>query len=37
MQDNEMQMKELANLIDKNKPELVFFVGEALVGNNAIE
>lgn len=37
MQDNEMQMRELANLIEDNKPQLVFFVGEALVGNNAID
>ncbi|KAJ3435171.1 signal recognition particle receptor subunit alpha [Anaeramoeba flamelloides] len=33
MQDNELQMRALANLIELNKPNFVAFVGEALVGN----
>jgi signal recognition particle receptor subunit alpha len=30
-------MRALAHLISLNKPELVLFVGEALVGNDAID
>lgn len=37
MQDNEPLMRALANLINKNNPDLVLFVGEALVGNEAVD
>lgn len=37
MQDNEPLMRALANLIDLNAPDLVLFVGEALVGNDAVD
>ncbi|XP_024531204.1 signal recognition particle receptor subunit alpha isoform X2 [Selaginella moellendorffii] len=37
MQDNEPLMRALANLINVNKPDLVLFVGEALVGNEAVD
>uniref|UniRef100_A0A1I7WU08 SRP54 domain-containing protein n=1 Tax=Heterorhabditis bacteriophora TaxID=37862 RepID=A0A1I7WU08_HETBA len=37
MQDNEPLMKELAKLIRVNEPDLVLFVGEALVGNEAVD
>eukprot|EP00927_Polykrikos_kofoidii_P066348 TRINITY_DN61965_c0_g1_i1.p1 TRINITY_DN61965_c0_g1~~TRINITY_DN61965_c0_g1_i1.p1 ORF type:complete len:641 (+),score=158.33 TRINITY_DN61965_c0_g1_i1:101-1924(+) len=37
MQDNEPLMRALANLVAINKPDLVLFVGEALVGNDAID
>jgi len=37
MQDNERLMKELANLVGVNRPDLVLFVGEALVGNEAVD
>jgi len=37
MQDNEPLMKALAKLVGVNKPDLVLFVGEALVGNMGIE
>ncbi len=37
MQDNEPLMKELAKLININNPDLVLFVGEALVGNEAVD
>jgi len=37
MQDNDPLMRALAHLISLNKPELVLFVGEALVGNDAID
>jgi signal recognition particle receptor subunit alpha len=37
MQDNEPLMKALAKLIDVNDPDLVLFVGEALVGNDAVD
>ncbi|EFJ37921.1 hypothetical protein SELMODRAFT_75660 [Selaginella moellendorffii] len=36
-QDNEPLMRALANLINVNKPDLVLFVGEALVGNEAVD
>lgn len=36
-QDNEPLMKALAHLISLNRPELVLFVGEALVGNEALD
>jgi len=37
MQDNEPLMKALSKLISVNAPDLVLFVGEALVGNEAID
>ncbi|KAL5968430.1 Signal recognition particle receptor subunit alpha [Taenia solium] len=37
MQDNEPLMRALAKLIIVNEPDLVLFVGEALVGNEAID
>lgn len=36
MQNNEPLMNALARLIDKNEPDLVLFVGEALVGNDGV-
>ena len=37
MQDNEPLMRALAKLINMNRPDLVLFVGEALVGNDAVD
>lgn len=37
MQNNEPLMKSLAKLVSDNKPDLVLFVGEALVGNDGID
>ena len=37
MQDNEPLMRSLAKLIAHNRPDLVLFVGEALVGNDAVD
>lgn len=37
MQDNEPLMKALAKLINVNNPNVILFVGEALVGNDAID
>ncbi|KAI1287020.1 Signal recognition particle receptor subunit alpha -like protein [Halotydeus destructor] len=37
MQDNEPLMKQLAKLIKINEPDLTLFVGEALVGNEAVD
>ncbi|ESO83355.1 hypothetical protein LOTGIDRAFT_133609 [Lottia gigantea] len=37
MQDNEPLMRALAKLIKLNQPDLVLFVGEALVGNEAVD
>jgi signal recognition particle receptor subunit alpha len=37
MQDNEPLMKALAKLVHLNSPDLVLFVGEALVGNDATD
>lgn len=37
MQDHESRMAALARLIGDNNPDLVLFVGEALVGNNGID
>jgi len=37
MQDNEPLMRALAKLISVNSPDLVLFVGEALVGNEATD
>ena len=37
MQDNEPLMRALAKLVSVNQPNKVIFVGEALVGNEAID
>jgi len=37
MQDNAPLMRSLAKLIKVNQPDLVLFVGEALVGNEAVD
>jgi len=37
MQDNDPLMRALTNLINLNQPDLVLFVGEALVGNDAVD
>jgi signal recognition particle receptor subunit alpha len=37
MQDNEPLMRALSKLIRTNNPDLVLFVGEALVGNEAVD
>jgi len=37
MQDNEPLMRALAKLINVNEPDLTLFVGEALVGNDAVD
>jgi len=37
MQDNEPLMKALAKLVEVNRPDRLFFVGEALVGNDAVD
>ena len=37
MQDNEPLMRALSSLIALNEPDLVLFVGEALVGNDAVD
>ncbi|ESQ54138.1 hypothetical protein EUTSA_v10024667mg [Eutrema salsugineum] len=37
MQDNEPLMRALSKLINLNNPDLVLFVGEALVGNEAVD
>lgn len=37
MQDNQPLMRALAKLILVNEPDLVLFVGEALVGNEAVD
>lgn len=37
MQDNEPLMRSLTKLIKVNQPDLVLFVGEALVGNEAVD
>lgn len=37
MQDNEPLMRALSKLINVNDPDLVLFVGEALVGNEAVD
>lgn len=37
MQDNEPLMRSLAKLVSKNRPDLILFVGEALVGNEAVD
>ena len=37
MQDNEPLMRALSKLIQINHPDLILFVGEALVGNDAVD
>lgn len=37
MQNNEPLMKALSKLVNTTKPDLVLFVGEALVGNDAVD
>jgi signal recognition particle GTPase len=37
MQDNEPLMRSLSKLINQNQPDLVLFVGEALVGNDGVD
>ena len=37
MQDNEPLMRALAKLISVNNPDKILFVGEALVGNEAVD
>ena len=37
MQDNEPLMRALAKLVHTNNPDLVLFVGEMLVGNDAVD
>jgi signal recognition particle receptor subunit alpha len=37
MQDNEPLMRSLSKLVNLNNPDLVLFVGEALVGNDSID
>lgn len=37
MQGNEKLMRQLAKLVHNNAPEVILFVGEALVGNDAID
>jgi signal recognition particle receptor subunit alpha len=36
MQNNDKLMRELAKLVQMNKPNMLLFVGEALVGNDGI-
>ncbi len=37
MQDNEPLMKALSRLVHINQPDLIVFIGEALVGNDAVD
>ena len=37
MQDNTSLMREIATVISDNRPDLTLFVGEALVGNDAVD
>ena len=37
MQNNQALMQQLARLVAVNKPDLVLFVGEALVGNDGVD
>lgn len=37
MQDNEPLMRALAKLVAVNNPDKIIFVGEALVGNEAVD
>lgn len=37
MQDNEPLMKQLSTLVVMNSPDLIVFIGEALVGNDGTD
>ena len=37
MQDNEPLMKSLARLVKLNNPDIILFIGEALVGNDGLD
>lgn len=37
MQDNEPLMKALARLVILNNPDIILFIGEALVGNDGVD
>ena len=37
MQDNEPLMKSLTRLVKLNNPDLILFIGEALVGNDGLD
>lgn len=37
MQDNEPLMRALAKLVSVNRPDKILFVGEAVVGNEAVD
>ena len=37
MQNNEPLMEELSKLVILNQPDLILFIGEALVGNDGID
>lgn len=37
MQNNEGLMRNLVKLVNVNKPDLILFVGEALVGNDGVD
>ena len=37
MQDNEPLMKSLSRLVGNNEPDLITFIGEALVGNDGVD
>ena len=37
MQDNEPLMRSLARLVKLNNPDLILFIGEALVGNDGLD
>eukprot|EP01016_Furgasonia_blochmanni_P008823 TRINITY_DN1363_c0_g1_i3.p1 TRINITY_DN1363_c0_g1~~TRINITY_DN1363_c0_g1_i3.p1 ORF type:complete len:168 (+),score=12.40 TRINITY_DN1363_c0_g1_i3:3-506(+) len=37
MQDNEPLMRALSRLVILNQPDLILFIGEALVGNDAVD
>ena len=37
MQDNEPLMRALSRIVSVNQPDLVVFIGEALVGNDGID
>ena len=37
MQNNEGLMRDLVKLVNVNKPDLILFVGEALVGNDGVD
>ena len=37
MQNNEGLMRNLVKLVNVNNPDLILFVGEALVGNDGVD